>query len=170
MTVQLQVLDGSHSASEVAASVTEILTGRDLLTLATYSPGSGPHANSAFFGFDEDLTLWFVSERTTRHSLNIATEPRVSASVFLDPPTYGEGLRGVQLEGTAREATADERHEALAVTQARFPAFAEAPGVRDGFLDGTLPAAFYRIDVGNLVVLDEPRFGRRVYLQASVQH
>ncbi|MFI5938322.1 pyridoxamine 5'-phosphate oxidase family protein [Actinoplanes sp. NPDC051494] len=168
MAARLQVPGNSPDPAAVLASAREILAGRDILSIATLSPELGPHANQAFFAVDADLTLWFVSERTTRHSRNISADPRTAASVFLDPPVYGEGLRGVQLRGPAREAGPEERPAALAVLRDRFPAFAEAPHVREGFLAGELPATFYRIDVAELTVLDEPRFGRRVYVPATV--
>jgi len=168
MAARLRVIDGMQSAEDVLASAKEILAGRDLLSMATSSVDLGPHANSAFFAFDDDLIMWFVSERTTRHSINVAGDPRMSASVFLDPPTYGEGLRGLQLWGTAREAESHERQVALSVLQGRFPSFAQDPVVRERFLTAELPSVFYRIEVGTLTVLDEPRFGRRIYIPAAV--
>ncbi|GLY95813.1 pyridoxamine 5'-phosphate oxidase family protein [Actinoplanes sp. NBRC 103695] len=168
MTAQLRVVDGGPSDETVMISVRQILAGRDLMSMATYSTDLGPHVNSAFFAADDDLIMWFVSERTTRHSLNIAAEPRVSASVFLDPPTYGEGLCGIQVWGTAREARQDERAHAVAVLRLRFPSFAADTKVLEGFLNASLPSTFYRLEVSELTVLDEPRFGRRVYVRAAV--
>ncbi|MFG1602677.1 pyridoxamine 5'-phosphate oxidase family protein [Actinoplanes sp. NPDC049265] len=168
MAVDLQVLDDKHEADEVMSSALDVLTGRDLLTLATQSSELGPHANSAFFAVD-DLVLFFLSERTTVHSQNLDADQRVSASVFLDPPQYGEGLRGIQVWGTAREVSPEERPHAMDVLRRRFPTFAADPAVRDRFLQAELPSVFYRIDIDRLTVLDEPRFGRRVYVSASVR-
>jgi uncharacterized protein YhbP (UPF0306 family) len=168
MATRLRVDDGTHEADNILLAAKEILAGRDLISMATCASDLGPHANSAFFAFDDELVVWFVSERTTQHSLNLAGEPRMSASVFLDPPAYGEGLRGVQLWGNGREARPDERELALMVMRERFATFAQDSAVREKFLTAQLPSVFYRFEVGNLTVLDEPRLGRRVYVPATV--
>jgi uncharacterized protein YhbP (UPF0306 family) len=152
----------------VLASVNQILAQAPLVALATAGP-DGPHASPVFFAVDDALTLYFVSERTTRHTAGLAADGRISGAVFLDPPEYGEQLRGVQLHGSAGEVEPERRVEALTTYRGRFADFARDPAAERAFRAGDGPAAFYRFLVSDLVVLDEPRFGRRTYVTAVVR-
>jgi uncharacterized protein YhbP (UPF0306 family) len=149
-------------------SVGEILTGSTLFALATVGSDGGPHANTAFFAHDCLLLVYFVSERSTRHSLNLRDDPRAMASVFLDPPVYGEQLRGVQMKGVAAEVPTDETASALATYRRKFPTFADDPQVRERFHQAEGPSVIYRFTVNAVTVIDEPRFGRRNYIEATV--
>jgi uncharacterized protein len=164
----VNVTSGHQSVDGLRESLEEILASRSLLVLATVGTDSGPHANTGFFAYDDDLVVFFVSERSTRHSQNLGDDPRVMAAVFLDPPVYGEHLRGLQLAGRAAEASLDETPHALAVYRKRFPTFAQDPAVQDRFCRAEGPAVLYRFTVDGVTVIDEPRFGRRKYITATI--
>ncbi|MGE7435303.1 pyridoxamine 5'-phosphate oxidase family protein [Kitasatospora sp. NPDC001175] len=168
MAYRLEVTQGDWPAEELAKGVEGLLAESMVLSLATASPEHGPHANLAFFAHDEDLVLYFVSERSTRHSRHLAEDARAAATVFLPPPAFGEQLRGVQLTGGAGEAWGRQAEAALAAYRRRYPAFAQDPEVRHQFLTGGGAAALYRFQVERLTVVDEPHFGRRNYLRAQV--
>ncbi|GAA4868356.1 pyridoxamine 5'-phosphate oxidase family protein [Kitasatospora terrestris] len=168
MPYRLDVTQGDWPAEELAKGVEGILSESMVLTLATAGPERGPHANLAFFAYDTDLVLYFVSERSTRHSLNLAEEARAAATVFLPPPVFGEQLRGIQLTGGAGEAWGRQAEAALEAYRSRYPGFAQDPEVRGQFLAGGGAAALYRFQVEELTAVDEPQFGRRNYLRARV--
>ena len=168
MAFGVQVTRGEAASDEVRTSIVEILSGSELLVLATASGASGPNANAAFFAHDDALNVFFVSERSTRHSQNLAQDPQASAAVYLPPPTYGEGLRGLQLRGFANEVHPNDTAHPLEVYQGRFPSFAADETVRSGFLRAAGPSVLYQFLVNEVIVLDEPRFGRRKYITASI--
>ncbi|MEV4612050.1 pyridoxamine 5'-phosphate oxidase family protein [Kitasatospora sp. NPDC049258] len=168
MPYRLDVTQGDWPAAELGKGVEGILAESTVLTLATAGHERGPHANLAFFAYDQDLVLYFVSERSTRHSLHLAEEARAAATVFLPPPAFGEQLRGVQLSGSAGEAWGLHAEAAFAAYQARYPSFGQDPQVREQFLAGRGAAALYRFQVEELTAVDEPQFGRRNYLRARV--
>ncbi|MFE0465126.1 pyridoxamine 5'-phosphate oxidase family protein [Kitasatospora sp. NPDC058965] len=169
MPYQLEVIQGDWPAEELRKGVEGLLAESMVLTLATAGPEHGPHANLAFYAFDEELVLYFVSERSTRHSLHLAEQARAAATVFLPPPVFGEQLRGLQLTGRAGEAWGQHAEAALAAYQRRYPSFAQDPQVRAQFLAGGGAAALYRFQVEELTAVDEPHFGRRNYLRAAVR-
>ncbi|MEV7782828.1 pyridoxamine 5'-phosphate oxidase family protein [Kitasatospora sp. NPDC088351] len=168
MPYRLDVTQGDRPAEELRKGVEGLLAEAMVLTLATAGHERGPHANLAFFAHDDDLVLYFVSERSTRHSHHLAEEARAAATVFLPPPVFGEQLRGVQLSGSAGEAWGRQAEAALAAYQGRFPSFAQDAEVRRQFLTGGGAAALYRFQVEELTAVDEPVFGRRNYLRAGV--
>ncbi|MFI9329937.1 pyridoxamine 5'-phosphate oxidase family protein [Kitasatospora sp. NPDC052868] len=168
MSYRLEIQQGDWPAEELHKGVEGLLAEAMVLTLATAGHEHGPHANLAFFAYDDDLVLYFVSERSTRHSHHLAEEARAAATVFLPPPVFGEQLRGVQLTGGAGEAWGLQAEAALAAYQARYPSFAQDEEVRRQFLTGGGAAALYRFQVEELTAVDEPNFGRRNYLRAAV--
>ncbi|MFI6445251.1 pyridoxamine 5'-phosphate oxidase family protein [Kitasatospora sp. NPDC050543] len=168
MPYRLDITRGDWPAEEFRKGVEGLLAESMVLSLATAGPERGPHANLAFYAHDDDLVLYFVSERSTRHSLHLTEEARAAATVFLPPPVFGEQLRGIQLTGGAGEAWGRQAQAALAAYQGRYPAFARDPEIREQFLTGGGAAALYRFQVEELTVVDEPTFGRRNYLRAAV--
>ncbi|MFI6844477.1 pyridoxamine 5'-phosphate oxidase family protein [Kitasatospora sp. NPDC050467] len=168
MPYRLDVTQGDWPAEELRNGVEGLLGEATVLTLATAGHEHGPHANLAFFAYDDDLVLYFVSERATRHSHHLAEEARAAATVFLPPPVFGEQLRGIQLTGSAGEAWGCQAEAAFAAYQGRFPIFGQDDEVRRQFLTGGGVAALYRFQVEELTAVDEPHFGRRNYLRAAV--
>ncbi|MGV9565151.1 hypothetical protein [Streptomyces sp. NPDC003480] len=167
MSYRLDAQDGNHTDEALRASLEELLAHNTLFSLATAGPG-GAHINTAFFAHDGELNLYFVSERSTQHSRNTASDPRAAATVTRQPPEYGEHLQGVQLSGVVHEARNAEAGAALVCYQGRFPTFAQDTATQQSFLTGEGPLALYRFRAEALTLLDEPRFGRRVYIKAAV--
>ncbi|RKE21710.1 pyridoxamine 5'-phosphate oxidase family protein [Streptomyces sp. TLI_171] len=168
MPYRLDVIQGNWPADELGKGVEGLLADSTVLSLATAGHERGPHANLAFYAFDAELVLYFVSERSTRHSLLLAEDARAAGTVHLPPPVFGEQLRGIQLSGSASEAWGRQAEAALAAYRGRYPDFATDPEVREQFLAGRGAAALYRFQVEELTAVDEPRFGRRNYLHAKV--
>ncbi|KJS58780.1 pyridoxamine 5'-phosphate oxidase family protein [Streptomyces rubellomurinus] len=168
MPYRLDITQGDWPGGSPEKGVEALLGEAIVLTLATAGHERGPHANLAFFAHDDDLVLYFVSERSTRHSHHLAEEARAAATVFLPPPVFGEQLRGLQLTGSAGEAWGRQAEAALAAYQGRFPSFAQDEDVRRQFLTGGGAAALYRFQVDELTAVDEPNFGRRNFLRARV--
>jgi len=169
MSYRLDAQDENHADEALRASLEELLTDNTLFSVATTGPG-GAHINAAFFAHDGELNLYFVSERSTQHSRNTADDPRAAATVTRQPPEYGEHLQGVQLSGVVHEARETEAgpKAALACYQLRFRTFAQDAATQQRFFTGEGPLALYRFRVESLTLLDEPRFGRRVYIKAAV--
>ncbi|MFJ9380527.1 hypothetical protein [Streptomyces sp. NPDC101455] len=169
MSYRLDAQDENHADEALRASLEELLADNTLFSVATTGPG-GAHINTAFFAHDGELNLYFVSERSTLHSRNTVDDPRTAATVTRQPPEYGEHLQGVQLSGVVHEARETEAgpKAALACYQARFPTFAQDAATQQRFLTGEGPLALYCFRVESLTLLDEPRFGRRVYIKAAV--
>jgi uncharacterized protein len=169
MSYRLDAQDGTHSDEALRASLEELLSDNTLFSLATAGP-DGAHINTAFFAHDGELNLYFVSERSTQHSQNTADDPRAAATVMRQPPEYGEHLQCVQLTGVVHEAGETETGAKVALTcyQGRFTTFTQDAATQQRFLTGEGPLALYRFRVESLTLLDEPRFGRRVYVKAAV--
>lgn len=100
----------------------EFLATHSTLALATAGEQDGrPQVTPLFFASDNDLNIYWISSPDSRHSVNIADWDDVAATVY-EPTWEWTGIRGVQIEGTARAVIGDEeRNRALTVYSGKFP-------------------------------------------------
>ena len=77
-------------SSETAARVAAFLDSHHVLSLATVGP-DGPHAVNLFYVRDEYALVW-VSEPTSRHSIHLEWQPRVTATVAHETRLNQRGL------------------------------------------------------------------------------
>lgn len=109
------------------ARVRDFLGERHVMTLATHG-AAGPWAAAVFYVHD-DFRLLFLSSPTSRHAIDIAHDPRVAVTIQADHDRWND-IRGVQLEGRARELAGADAEHARSLYAAKFPLvsqFARAP-------------------------------------------
>ena len=108
------------------------------LTVSTVSPNGLPRAADVYFCSDANLNLYFYSDPASRHSRNIARDPRVAVAVRVESIDWHE-VKGVQLEGeAARVDDLDERQKAWRMMCAKFPFY-------ESFTDVIARLEIYRI-------------------------
>ena len=101
--------------------IRQLVDSVSTLALATISSEGHPHAAPVYFVADDDLHLYFFSEKKSAHSQHIAKNPQVAAAIY--PETAGwRDIKGLQIRGAARlvESTA-EWDSAWARYQVKFP-------------------------------------------------
>ncbi len=69
--------------------------------LAT-SHGSKPWSTPVYFASDIDMNIYWLSRKNRRHSREISNNSHVAGTIVV-PHNYGEKVRGLQVEGEARE-------------------------------------------------------------------
>ena len=142
------------------------LAANHVVSLATLG-ASGPHATSLFYACD-GLALVWVSEPDTRHSLEIAADPRVAATVA---PDYSDfmAIQGVQIAGTARRiVAADERMRHLAQLEARYPFLGQLAAGPLELRQAYARTAVYRLQPARIVLIDNSKgFGHKETLELS---
>lgn len=103
------------------------------LTLATTGEQGEPHAATLYFAAVQadmadaglGLVLYYFSDGTSQHSLDITHAPRAAAAIFL-PSTGWQAIQGLQLRGTVRQVDqADEWGRAWDHYRAKFPFVSE---------------------------------------------
>lgn len=138
------------------------LEAHNTMTLATCM-GDVPWAATVFYASD-DLALYFISAPDSRHSQNLAANPRVGVTIQEDYHDWRE-IKGIQLEGTvALVDSLTGKAKAMAVYRRKYPEviklFANpASGV---FYRAFLKVKFYRVTPDKLYFINnENGFGRR---------
>jgi hypothetical protein len=132
---------------ELVARAVEFLNRHHCMSLATSGP-EGPWAATVFYvndGFD----IYFVTRPNTRHVRNLEGSPRVAATINDDSADW-QGIAGIQLEGTARLETDEERRRrALQAFRLRY-AFTDVLWIQDP----TCRQCLYRLEPSRVLFRD----------------
>lgn len=157
----------------LVAAVTDVLDGTALMSVATTLPGGGPWINNAYFAYDEDFRLYFLSRPQTAHSRNLRADDaaaggRVAVAVAdSQQPAIPGRRRGVQLEGRCRVAAADV-HRAITAFSARFPGFAAVAATTAAPDPTDRAPRLYVVTVAAFKLFHEPVLGTDVWLSGRV--
>jgi uncharacterized protein YhbP (UPF0306 family) len=109
------------AAPETLGQISLILGEQSTLTVATIGPAGRPMAASLFFAADPRLNLYWTSSSKSRHSRNLASDPRAAITVHTNTWSWRD-IAGVQLEGEAVEiALGADWQAALDLYLAKFP-------------------------------------------------
>jgi uncharacterized protein YhbP (UPF0306 family) len=95
--------------------VAALLGEETTLSLATTGEGGQACVAPLFYIVDEELSLYWLSSRSSLHSLNLARTPYAAATVYRNVKNWKE-IRGVQLRGTVSKVTDPDRRGALIET------------------------------------------------------
>lgn len=155
-----------YSDQDLQESISAILSSNNTLALSTVKDDSG-YINTAHFGWDEDFTLYIITDEDTQHSLNAEKYPEVGVAIWNRPTTPGENLQGLQLFGTYSQVTGDEIEKALAAYSANIPGFGDTFKTKEDI--EKVEITFYKIFVKSLKLIDEPKFGRRNFIPLEVK-
>ncbi len=149
----------ASTSDDVASRITAFLDAYHVMSLATCGP-QGAHAANLFYARDGFSLLW-VSDPQTRHSVELETNPPVSATVAPDYRDFDE-IRGVQISGDAHRITdASERHRARGLLEARYP-FLQRLSDRLLVKQAYESAELYRLVPREIVIIDNTRgFGHK---------
>jgi uncharacterized protein len=86
-------------AAATRTAIAKFLAAHSTLTLATVDAQGQPMAASLFFVSDAALNVYWVSGAHSRHSVNVAANPRAALAVHGSYWSWME-IAGVQMEGT----------------------------------------------------------------------
>lgn len=156
--------------SILANSVGAILNSTQLLSLATIKVTSNPlpWINTAYFAWDNEYYLYFLSDPNALHSKNIANNQYCAISVFNSQQTGDNGKAGLQIEGTCLRAEGNILERGLRAYQKRFSGFDKVIKEVDDFDKGIINAKLYAVSISNIKIFDEATFGEETWVSASI--
>jgi uncharacterized protein YhbP (UPF0306 family) len=146
--------------AETLTRVISFLDAHHVVSLATCGR-EGPHAANVFYVRDGLALLW-VSDPESRHSTDLAADPRIAATVA---PDYSDmdDIRGVQISGYANMITgASDRTNARLLLEARYPCVKRLSEGQSALLEAYENISFYRLEPTRMVLIDNSRgFGHK---------
>ena len=134
--------------------IVEYMSQQKLMQLATVSDGQ-PWVCSVWFGFDDELNIYFFSATNRQHSKEIEKDNRVAGAMAL-PHTPQEPPRGLQFKGTAVKLTNDaDMIKARSVYEGRIFDIATIDRL---IAHPERPHAFYKITPKKFILFDTINF------------
>jgi len=138
-----------------------------LLQIATTS-GNVPWVCTVCFAYDTHLNFYWFSRHATRHSKEIANNPRVAGAVVL-PYKVGKKTRGLQFAGKANELrSATDIAAGLAALSLRYKTSKERESqITQQLKEGAADYGLYRLRPDSIILYDTlnfPNSPRQVYV------
>jgi uncharacterized protein YhbP (UPF0306 family) len=145
--------------SRIERAAFGLLDASPLCAISTVSPRTAAHIHTAYFVWNSDFEIFWLSDPAARHSRNVRARPSTAITVFDSQQIWGHPDRGIQLFGSTRQLPATEIAHAESLYAARFPAYA-APDLG--------AYRFYHFRIERLKVFDEAVFGGGVFITATI--
>lgn len=151
MAIRLQRKTKKPENDDLAGRIATFLDAYHVTSLATCGP-RGSHAANVFYARD-GLSLFWVSDRQSTHSRNIAINPQVSATIAPDYSDFDE-VCGVQIFGEAHQLSdTAERDGARALLATRYPTLrhlSDRPMIEHAYAS----AEAYRLVPNKIIMID----------------
>jgi hypothetical protein len=120
----------------------------------------GPWISPLYFSYDDAFTLYFISEMSSRHTVNIKGNASVSCAIYSTSQDPREDVVGVQLAGRAYAVAADEKERAqktyFSETVARRPVASYGE-----FMEPKGSWYFFKVVPDEIFVFDTGTFGEK---------
>ena len=168
MSTAIEFNHPSIPDTELNESISTILSATSLMTMATVNVDGSAHANTAYFAFDEKLSLYLITDPTSRHCQNLKANPSTAATIFDSRQEFWTPLRGLQLFGHCVETSILELPHALRCFSSRFPVFTELVKHPADFATKAVSVRLHTIRISALKLFDEPRFGEEVFITLTL--
>jgi uncharacterized protein YhbP (UPF0306 family) len=147
------------ASSRIVATARSLLEASTLCAIATMTPDGQAHINTAYFAWNDELQLVWLSEPHASHSRNLRANGSAAVAVYDAEQRWGGHDRGIQLFGAARELERSADDDAAQLYAARFPAYRRAE----------LSAYhFYAFQPRHLKLFDESELGAGVFVTARL--
>ena len=156
--------------SQVFRSLFTIMDSTELCSLSTVTPRGTAHSAHVYFAYSSSLELYFLTDPNSVHCTNLRTKPSMAVSIYDSTQQWGKGSgdKGVALYGRCRMTRGIETRAAEEAYGGRFREYA-AWRVGPGYDEMAEKWRFYKFTSSRIKVFDEPRFGRAVFITASVR-
>lgn len=92
--------------------VAALLRHQTTLSLATTGPDGEACVAPLFYIADEELSLYWLSAKSSAHSINLTRTPHAAVAVYRDTADWKK-ICGVQMQGTTSTIADPERRRAL---------------------------------------------------------
>lgn len=129
---------------DLKTAINSYLKSAKMMQLATASPDGHPWVCNVWFAADKDMNIYWISSTNRRHSIEIANNPHVAASICLVNQPSESDYGALQIEGIAEQVSKPlEMAKALKLYASR--GIFSAKQVREFMADLEYPHRFYRL-------------------------
>ncbi len=154
-------------------SIASILEATKLCSMATFlstDNDTQPYINTVYFAYSDDLKIYFLSQPTLQHSLNLAQNSAIALAVFDSSQPFGSHLQGLQIFGEGILTAGQSARFGFDLFTKRFPKLLDRVSSFEDYERGVIKSRFYEISTLKVKIFDEPRFGKDVWITATVNN
>ena len=143
----------------LAALAADLLDASTLCAIATVDRRGQAHVHTAYFAWNHELELVWLSEPGAQHSMNLVVGSSAAVAVFDSTQVLGNPDRGIQLFGRAQAVDGPAAEAASSLYATRFAGFDHAE---------TAAYRFYRFRARRLKLFDESALGLGTFVTARL--
>jgi uncharacterized protein YhbP (UPF0306 family) len=110
-----------------------------------------PWSCTVYFAFDENLNLYWISKPNTRHSKEIAKNPKVAGVIVYDQQPPQKSIKGLSFEGIAEVLNGSDEEKA---SKYYIKQLKRENTLLQDIRSGKNPHKFYRITPHKFVLFD----------------
>lgn len=137
----------------------DYLHGHHVMTLATQG-SEGPWAAAVFY-VNDGFMLYCLSAPSSRHCMNLAHSPRISATIQEDYADWPQ-IKGVQLEGIASGISGEEEARARRLYGEKYPVVGKLAQAPAAIVKAMAKVRWYKVVPDRLYFIDNSAgFGHR---------
>ncbi len=166
------IIEASHpkQVNEIIDSVYEILQNNYLLALSTIdAKNKQPCVCCAYYVFDKNFNLYIWTDPNSKHAKNISENSRIAVDIYDSHQEFGGLLKGLQILGISKPVS---NKELLFVGPLYLKHYIKASNfiktLKD-FNSKKLQSKLYKIQINNVKLLDESRFGKEEFRELTIK-
>lgn len=161
--IDVQIDGEAGGVAEQLVLLVTMLGENRLCTVATLTAEQRPHANTAYYAYDEDeLELYILTPPSAIHSQSFAADPACAITIFSADQTWDGDHRGLQLTARATIASGAAEARAFARYAERYPQLLTMCADIDE-LHERLESRLYVLALSRIKLLDETANGSETY-------
>lgn len=96
----------NHLSKSLREEIESFLSEHKAFCLSTISKGSEVSSAPLYYVHHDSLNLYFCSDETSEHSVNLSLHKNVAASIYREGHTFSE-INGLQMKGQCEVLTKD---------------------------------------------------------------
>ena len=162
-------LNEIYSVQDAEKSIKQILSSNTLFSMSSINKDNTPWINTAFYSFDENLNLYFLSDPNTIHTKNISDKKTVAVNIFDSHQKPEDEKKGLQLIGECHKIN-DEKEIFSAIKNygKKYLSFGNLIKAVNDIAKNKMKARFYKIEINYISIFDEEFFGEETWVEVRV--
>ena len=137
--------------------VRDILNNHLTASLSTMND-MAPHSNTIYYCYDDNFDIYFASDYSTEHAINIDHNKKVAMSIWNEPKQYGLDHQGLQIEGICTSLSGFALIKAWDLYIKRFPIFKLKIGDVKNIVEKIVNMRLYKVSVSRIQITNTKRY------------
>ena len=168
ITTNFKFNHSEYSDSKLNLSISQILHANILCAVASIKNNES-YIHTAYFCYNNILELFYISDPTTQHTMNIENNSSVAISIYDSRQPWDNSKRGIQIFGECKMASGVKLVEGTALYLKRFAGLKQWITHPDDFIKGAINSKMFVISTNSIKLFDEETFGEEIFISLDIK-